>query len=64
MTLTAIVGALVALVAKPKNSPQMPEDPWDRLDKVVARVDELTRSQQRLIDYIERLERGSTWRTP
>lgn len=52
MSLTTIVGALLAVVARP-----MKEHPWDRLEKVVARVEQLTRSQAKLVDHIERLER-------
>ena len=52
MSLTTIVGALLAVVARP-----MKEHPSDRLEKVVARVEQLTRSQAKLVDHIERLER-------
>ena len=50
MTLTAIVGALVALVARPAK----PVNTADHADQTIAR---LARSHARLVDHIERLER-------
>jgi hypothetical protein len=48
LTLTAIVGALMALLPKPEKPVQSPVD---------SEVDRLTRSHARLVDHIERLER-------
>ena len=48
MTLTAIVGALMALLPKPEKPVQSLVD---------SEVDRLTRSHARLVDHIERLER-------
>ena len=55
MTLTAIIGALVALLPRPERPVPIPvESEVERLTKENAR---LQRSQARLVDHIERLER-------
>lgn len=55
MTLTAFVGALLALLPRPERPVQIPVDSEvERLTKENAR---LRRSQARLVDHIERLER-------
>jgi hypothetical protein len=55
LTLTAFVGALVALLPRPERPVQIPvESEVERLTKENAR---LQRSQARLVDHIERLER-------